>query len=54
MKMKKSHKWEEVPTLDIRCPHCGVWKTYKPIIAKEGDIVSCIYCDTDFELGRQK
>lgn len=52
--MKKSHKWEELPTIvNIRCPHCR--KQFRVVgDYVEGDIVNCQYCLEDFELGRQK
>ena len=52
--MKKSHKWEDVPCLDIRCPYCGIWETHIGCISDKGDIVRCPHCDKLFELGQQK
>ena len=52
--MKKSHKWEDVPTVYARCPHCGWWNIYEGIDGK-GDIIGwCKDCGKAFELGRQK
>lgn len=53
--MKKSHKWEERPVVDIRCPHCGEWFSLEGDYV-EGDTVNCPkkYCLKDFKLGRQK
>lgn len=52
--MKKSHKWEEVPTIEVRCPHCGKWDTLVGSLADEGDTIRCGKCDKLFELGRPK
>lgn len=50
--MKKSHKWQVVSYVRIRCPGCGIY--YK----KYGKVVEalqiCPHCGEDFELGSQK
>lgn len=51
--MKKSHKYEEIPTIEIRCPHCGIWDSYVGDYI-EGFILCCDKCRKKFELGRQK
>lgn len=53
--MKKSHKWEEIGLVYIRCPHCGKWFNLEGDYV-EGDVVNCPQkdCLKDFELGRQK
>lgn len=53
--MKKSHKWEELPAVEVRCPHCGEWMDATGITG-EGDVVHCDApnCLKSFELGVQK
>ena len=52
--MKKSHKWDEIPTVFARCPYCRRWETYQMVEGMEGDILACKVCGREFELGRQK
>lgn len=54
MKLKKSHKWDEVPTVFARCPYCGWWRTYEMVECMEGDILACKFCNKRFQLGRQR
>ncbi len=51
--MRISHKWEERPSVSIKCPYCGVWETYEPNFFV-GDLIRCRRCDKTFELGKQK
>ena len=54
MTLKKSHKWEDVPAVYARCPHCGWWNQYEGA-ARPGDIVgNCKECGRPFKLGRRK
>ena len=53
MTLKKSHKWEEIGSVYMRCPHCGKWFQVEGDYM-EGNIVNCQYCLEDFELGRQR
>lgn len=52
--MKKSHKWEEIPTLEVRCPHCRGVDRVKSLRVWVGYKIKCRYCLKKFELGRQK
>ena len=53
--MRKSHKWEERPCIDIRCPYCRVWETYYDADYFINDIIgACKRCGKAFKLGRQK
>jgi hypothetical protein len=48
--VKKSHKWEKIERIKIRCPHCGKWSTRMGHF-DEGDIFDCDHCTKDFKLG---
>jgi len=53
-KMKESHKWEDIPAVYARCPHCGRCCVYQGING-QGDIVGyCKNCGKAFKLGRQR
>lgn len=53
MKIRKSHKWDHVPAVFARCPHCGWWNTYE-WVERNGDIIRwCKECGKKFELGKQ-
>lgn len=48
--MKKSHKYEEIPYFEIRCPHCGKYESYFGDIIL-GFILHCKNCQKKFEIG---
>ena len=49
--MKKSHKWNVLPTTTARCPHCG--RECKDLGHEGwvGDKIICKKCNKKFELG---
>lgn len=52
--MKKSHKWNKVPSVHARCPHCGWWYIYQWANEMGNIIRWCKECGKAFELGRQR
>ena len=51
MKLKKTHKFEEISHLDIRCPYCGMQDDYIGDYMI-GYILQCKNCQKKFELGK--
>ena len=51
MKLRKTHKFEEIPHLDIRCPYCGKWDDYIGDYI-EGFVLFCKKCKRKFEKGK--
>ena len=49
--MKKSHRYDEIPSFEIRCPHCGRWNIWEGDIII-GFILLCPECIKDFEIGK--
>jgi len=52
--MKKSHQWDVMSILIVRCPHCG--KEIRSIGSDSwvGDKIICKKCNRKFELGAIK
>ena len=51
--MKKSHKWDMMESIEVRCPYCG-YRFAKDGYYDIGDEMRCHYCDKEFELGQPK
>ncbi len=51
--MKKSHKYEDMEGLEVRCPHCQSYNEHRGLFFV-GYKLKCPCCLRKFELGRRK
>lgn len=52
--MKKSHIWDELIIVQVKCPHCRRDLEYQSGGPITGDRLRCYYCGKKFELGEQR
>ena len=52
--MKKSHQWDVIEILQVKCPYCRKENEQDDICTEEGDTMNCHFCNKEFELGKQK
>jgi len=52
--MKKTHIWNVLEIVQIRCPYCGHRNEYEGHFTCETDKLECYHCKRIFELGEQK
>lgn len=52
--MKKSHKWDTMEVLQVKCPYCRQELEYQGCGYSEGDKIRCWSCGKKLELGRQR